>query len=98
MYQLPSELNATSWTDILIWANVVTNYWFGNAILIAIFFIAFLTFMFVDEPDKAFLFASFIATVMAILFRGIGIIGDVPIIIGIVCVAIGFLILKKKEE
>jgi hypothetical protein len=97
MYPTPSELNVTTWTDLLIWANVVTNYWFGNLVLLAIFLIAFITFLFVDKPEKAFAFSSFICVIIAILFRGIGIVGEIPVILGIIFTAIGVLLLKKSE-
>jgi|26BtaG_2_1085354.scaffolds.fasta_scaffold03714_7 hypothetical protein len=95
-YLNPSDMNVTGWSGLLIWADYVTGYWLGQLILIAIFLIMFITLTYVSEADKAFVVSSFMTTLMALLFRGIGIIGELPLIIGIVMTAIGFLIVKKR--
>lgn len=96
MYQMPSDMNVTGWSGLLLWANSVTNDWFGNLILLTIWLIIMITLMFRDEPDKAFVAASFITTLLALMFRGLGIIGELPLIIGIVMTAIGFIIVGKR--
>ena len=96
MYIMPSEMNVTGWSGLLVWANTVTNNWFGNLILLTIWLIIMITLMFRDEPDKAFVTASFLTTLIALLFRGLGIIGELPLIIGIVMTAIGFILIGKK--
>jgi len=95
-YPTPSDLNVTSWTELLQWANQVTNYMFGNMIILAIFSIAFITFLFVDKPEKAFAYASFISAIMALLFSGIGIVSTFVLVLCFVFTAIGILILKNN--
>jgi len=41
-YITPSELNVTGWSGLLVWANVVTDQWFGAMILLAVFLIMFI--------------------------------------------------------
>lgn len=96
MYAYPSDLNITGWTGLLIWSNQVTNYWFGNLILFAIFLIMLITLLNTYDSSKAFVVSSFITTIIALLFRGIGIIGELPLLIGIICTAIGFIIAGKN--
>ena len=95
MYLTPSEMNVSSWTGLLLWSNVVTDGYFGVLILLTIFLIAFITFLFVDYPEKAFAYASFIAAIMSILFLGIGILNEVFMFVCLVMAAIGIIIVKK---
>jgi len=94
-YITPSEMNVTGWSGLLLWANVVTDQWFGAMILLAIFLIMFITLIFTAEPAKAFAVSSFLTAIIALLFRGIGIIGAEPLLIAIVFAAIGFVVIKK---
>lgn len=63
--------------------NEVTGGLFGNLILLAIFIVIFISLK--DYRNSiAFATASFITTILAMLFRTMGIIGDMVMIVGIV--------------
>ena len=96
-YPTPSDLNVTTWTELLQWSNQVTNYMMGNLIIFAIFSIAFITFIYVDKPEKAFAFSSFIATIMALLLSGIGIVSTFVLVLCFISTAIGILLLKNNN-
>ena len=97
MYLMPSDMNVSDWSGLLTWVNYATEGWFGPLILITIFLILFITFIFVAEPKKAFSFSSFIIAILALLFRGLSLIGDVHLIVAFVMMGIGILMLRGSD-
>jgi len=72
-YDMPDNL--TRWYEILEWTHIVTGYWFGNVIVFAIFMIAFIS-MANHGTKNSFAAACFITSIIAVLFKVLGIINE----------------------
>ena len=75
-YQYPS--NVTTFAGYGVWANSVTEGYFGLGILLMIFFVSFISLIMLRgiEPKRAFAGGSFFTMVLAIVFRVMNILSD----------------------
>ena len=93
-YTMPT--NVTNWPDLLGFANMTVNYWFGNTILIMIFVIAFTYFSNYPGP-RAFTMAGFMTTLLGVFMFWMGLISSNVLIICLV-ITVGGLIMTKVNE
>jgi len=85
-------------TGLLLYANQVTGDLFGWLVIFAIFITAFLLLSSIYPPTESFASASFMSTMLAVLFWIIGFIPDIALLLfGILSAAsIGFLVLGSN--
>jgi hypothetical protein len=84
-------------SDILRYVNDVTQNWFGNLVIFAIFIIAFVC-MKNYSTKKAFTAASFITTILASLFFFLGILNELVLFIFIFATAVGVISILRERD
>jgi len=98
----PTSINASSGIgNFFEYLSVVTNFWFGRMILIAIFVIFLMGYLRSKEGDivGGVAVASYVSFVMGLLFWVLGLISglDFSIAIGIMLISSITLLLQKKD-
>lgn len=92
----PSPVNATRISQLLQYTNEVTNNWFGNLVILAIFVIVFLAML--NRPVKeAFAAASFITLLLASFLYLMQILNELVLFICIFATAIGVIGLLRDK-
>lgn len=98
----PTEIDATSGVGSTFeYLNLVSNFWFGRMLMIAIFLIFFLGYLGARRDDflGAFAVASYVSFVLGLLFWVIDLVSglDFAIIIALAIVSSALLLVQKKS-
>lgn len=85
MHQLPT--NITSWYGIFDYANTITNEYLGLLILMAFFVVIFISLK-IYTTERAFVTASFLTMLIAILFRVMNFVSNKIVFLFVILTAI----------
>jgi hypothetical protein len=101
-YPSPASINATAGlNEFLPYLTVVTDWWFGRMIMIAIFSIFFFGYLSTRKDDYigAMAVSSYVTFVIGLLFWVINLLSglDFGVIIGCVCIGSVLLLTQKKD-
>lgn len=94
-YLLPD--NITGITGLLTYANMVTNYWFVNLSLAAIWFVAFISLK-RYTLERAFLGSSVICAILSVLLLALNLITEWLMILFIVMTIAAILVTQYKTH
>lgn len=84
-------------TGIMQYANLVTNFWFGNAIVIMMFIILYSWFSFYGVK-RALAGSVWITALLTMLLRAMGLVGDFIVAVFIISAAISVVALLIEER
>jgi len=87
--------NETSWYGLFRYANSVTDNYFGMSFLFLVFIVSFIAMRRYPTKD-GFAVSSFITTVLGVLMKMIGLIGDEMILLFTIITAASVLMLFKE--
>lgn len=83
------EANFTSFSEMMSYANEITNNTYAPSILIVLFLIMFVGLKIKFDTKRAFGASSFMTAIFAVLFRMMGVIDDYVAFIFIIAAGIG---------
>jgi hypothetical protein len=95
-YVLPT--NVTRMSELFVWADQTVSGWLGPMILLSLFIVSYITTNAKTESGNAFTFSSILVTIVAILFRIIGIVDTYVLFICIILAALGVLNVSKERS
>jgi len=87
--------NETSWYGLFRYANTITDNYFGMSFLFLVFIVSFIAMRRYPAKDS-FAASSFITTVLGVLMKMIGLVGDEMILLFTIVTAASVLLLFKE--
>jgi len=101
-YTSPADVNLTeSPSNLFTWLNDVTNYWFSNSILLAIFIMFLMGYLAVNKEDYSggVAVASYVTTVLGLILWLMGLASGLAfsIVLGVSLISTAWLLGDKKQ-